>query len=83
MQGQIAKHLPLGISLKEWKRSSGIPYVVSAYGSKCNIRWQHLILTLFSSTRKIVQSCGYIGFLGLAVQSNSSNCLVLIRRTQL
>ena len=39
--------------------------------------------TLFNCIKKIVQSHGYVGQLGLVEQSNSSNCLVLIPHRQL
>ena len=33
--------------------------------------------------KEILQSCGYVGLLGLDLQSNKSNCLVLILHRQL
>ena len=47
------------------------------------IRWQHPVsywfslYTLFSCLKNIVQSCGYVGLLGLILQSSSLNCLTL------
>ena len=38
--------------------------------------------TLLSCMKKIVQSCEYVGLSGLALQRNSSNCLVLIPHKQ-
>ena len=39
--------------------------------------------TLYSFIKKTVQSYGFVGLSGLAIHSNSSNCLVLILHTQL
>ena len=55
-------------------------------GKGVNIRWQHLIFfylcTWFSCIKKIVESC-LCWAVGPALQSNSSNCLVLILHMQL
>ena len=52
--------------------------------SKVDIRWQHIILLwfMYSCIKKIWQSCECLA-VGPALQSNSSNCLVLILHRQL
>ena len=55
-------------------------------GKGIYIRWQHLVFfylcTCFSCIKKIAQSC-ICWAVGPALQSNSSNCLVLILQRQL
>ena len=69
-----------------WIRGCGILCNMSPCDWGIYIRWQHhnfLLFALFSCIKKIVQSCRYVGLLGLSLQSNSSNCLVLILHGQL
>ena len=41
------------------------------------------LYTLFSPVKKIVQFCRYVSLSGLALQSNSADCLVLMLHKQL
>ena len=48
--------------------------------------WQYVILKfiyIIQLYKKIVQCCKYVGLSALALQSNSSNCLVLIPQKKL
>ena len=45
------------------------------------LRWQNFIFKfkyIVQLVKKILQSCGYVGLSGLALQYDSSNCLMLI-----
>ena len=60
------------------------PLCSTLWQGEFNIKLWHLIFSIYIDQwnkyfiYKEVQSCTYVGLLGLAVQSNSSNCQVLI-----
>ena len=78
-QGPTAQHLYFIVCFiwLHWINGS-----VPLHSRESNIRWQHctslICITLFSSIKKIVQYCRYDRLLGLALQSSSSNHLVII-----
>ena len=83
-QGLTAQHFTLNVCLAwlHWIRGSVLPCSTSVY-QKVEAPFLFYFTYMFNCIKKIVQSCRYAGLPGLALQSSSSNCLVLKPHRQL
>ena len=88
VQDLTSKHLSLSVNLSGFteKEEVEIPVLCHLVTGEFSLRWQDLIFhldTLFSCVKMIVQPGRYVGLSDIALQSTSSNCLVLILHRQL